>query len=81
MRRVAIPQELALVAGLEAHQGPEKQLRTRRDQLGELEIPELGTLELGTLELAAALERVKRDFRPLKSFILKDARRGRESRY
>ena len=65
MRRVAIPQELALVAGLEAHQGPEKQLRTRRDQLGELgelEIAELGTLEL---ELAAALERVKQDFRPL----------------
>jgi len=61
MRRVAIPQELALVAGLEAHQGPEKQLRTRRDLKRDLELGELEmTLELG---IKAALERVKRDFR------------------
>jgi len=66
MRKVAmVPQELAPVAGLEAHQGPEL-MGIPQDRMSQdltLEPEELGTLEL---ELAAALERVKRiDFRPL----------------
>jgi len=74
-------QELALVAELEAHQGQEL-MRMRMHLKVDLEL-ELGLEipELGTLEPAAALERVKRDFRPLNSFRLKDASRGRESRY
>merc|ERR1711992_359437 len=79
MRRVATPQDLALVAGLglEPEQGPD-QKPIRMDLTLEQE-QELAP-ELGTRELAAALER-ESDFRPLRSFILKDGRRGRESRY
>jgi len=65
MRRVATPQDLALVAGLglEPEQGPD-QKPIRMDLTLEQE-QELAP-ELGTRELAAALERVKRiDFRPL----------------
>lgn len=74
-----VPQDPALVAGhLHPHQGPMKPKQGPELRILELEL-DLRTLELGTLE--PPLDQGLKDFSGLKSFILKDARRGRETRY